>query len=190
MQQRWPGTSVNSRHCFGNSIRTRPCRSTSSVFVALPVGDNVFEQLKYRSASAHLLVGKNLNDPQKAMSLNKYMGKDALIQGLTFSVLVAALGHFVPGIFTINPTVASYIAQCLPQLALQQTIVSRCLVLEGLAIRGNHFKSTATGTAIRTAVGLWQIFMATAVIDIWARAVNTFSGMRLILLLLELFESK
>jgi putative MATE family efflux protein len=136
------------------------------------------------SVSAQLLLSKNMNKPQKAVSLTKYMGKYALFQGLMFSTLVAALGRFVPDIFTTDPTVASFIAQCIPHLAFQQTIVSICLVLEGLAIGGNQFKFTAAGTAMSTAVGLWQMFKATSVIDIWARAVNTFFGMRLIFAIL------
>jgi putative MATE family efflux protein len=132
------------------------------------------------SVSAQLLLSKNMNEPQKARSLTKYMGKFALMQGLAFSAIVAAIGRFVPSIFTADPTVTSYIGQCLPHLALQQTIVSICLVLEGLAIGGNQFKFTAAGTAMSTAVGLWQMFKATSVVDIWASAVNTFFGMRLI----------
>jgi putative MATE family efflux protein len=132
------------------------------------------------SVSAQLLLSKNMNNPQKARSLTKYMCKYALIQGVAFSAIVAAIGRFVPGIFTSDPMVTKYIAHCLPHLALQQTIVSICLVLEGLAIGGNQFRFTAAGTAVSTAVGLWKMFQATSVVDIWASAVNTFFAMRLI----------
>ncbi|KAL3921848.1 MAG: hypothetical protein SGILL_002531 [Bacillariaceae sp.] len=132
------------------------------------------------SVSAQLLLSKNMNEPQKARSLTKYMLKFALTQGLTFSAIVGGIGRFIPGIFTSDPTVTSYILQCLPHLALQQTIVSMCLVLEGLAIGGNQFKFTAAGTALSTAVGLWKMTQASSVVDIWASAVNTFFGMRLV----------
>ncbi|KAG7350489.1 MATE efflux family protein [Nitzschia inconspicua] len=132
------------------------------------------------SVGAQLLLSKNMKEPPKAKSLTKYMVKYALVQGLVFSAIVAGIGRLVPGVFTSDPTVTSYIAQCLPHLAVQQTIVSICLVLEGLAIGGNQFKFTAGGTAVSTAVGLWQMFQATSVVDIWARAVNTFFAMRLL----------
>jgi MATE family multidrug resistance protein len=132
------------------------------------------------SVSAQLLLSKNMNEPQKAKSLTKYMIKFALAQGLTFSAIVAAVGRFVPSVFTSDPTVTSYILQCLPHLALQQTIVSLCLVLEGLAIGGNQFRFTAAGTALSTAVGLWKMTQASSVVDIWASAVNAFFGMRLL----------
>jgi len=132
------------------------------------------------SVSAQLLLSKNINDTQKARSLTKYMAKFALTQGLAFSTIVGGLGRFLPSVFTSDPTVTGYIAQCLPHLALQQTIVSLCLVLEGLAIGGNQFRFTAVGTAISTVVGLWQMSQATSVVDIWGRAVNTFFGMRLV----------
>ena len=108
------------------------------------------------------------------------MAKFALTQGLAFSAIVGAIGRFVPSVFTSDPTVTSYILQCLPHLALQQTIVSICLVLEGLAIGGNQFKFTAAGTALSTVVGLWKMSQATSVVEIWSSAVNTFFGFRLI----------
>jgi putative MATE family efflux protein len=132
--------------------------------------------------SAQLLLSRTIaeGDYDKVRSLTKYMLKFALAQGLTFSALVFGAGKFVPGAFTQDPTVIRYIIQCLPHLAIQQTIVSLCLVLEGLAIGGNQFRSMASGTAVATAAGLWQMSRATSVLDIWATAVNTFFGIRLI----------
>ena len=133
--------------------------------------------------SAQLLLSKTIgegNDTQKIRSLTKYMVKFAVTQGLAFSAVVFGVGRFVPGAFTQDPTVTRYIAQCLPYLAIQQTLVSLCLVLEGLAIGGNQFRFMASGTAVATAAGLWQLFRATSVLDIWATAVTTFFGMRLI----------
>ena len=132
--------------------------------------------------SAQLLLSRTIaeGDYDKVKSLTKYMLKFALAQGLTFSALVFSAGKFVPGAFTSDPTVIRYITQCLPHLAIQQTIVSLCLVLEGLAIGGNQFRFMASGTAVATAAGLFQMFRATSVLDIWATAVNTFFGIRLI----------
>jgi putative MATE family efflux protein len=132
------------------------------------------------SVSAQLLMAENMERPERARSLTKYMTKFALTQGLAFSALVAAVGKYVPGVFTSDPTVIAYIAQCLPYLALQQTLVSVCLVLEGLVAGGNQFKFLASGTAAATLVGVWQMSKATTVIDIWASAVNVFFGFRLI----------
>jgi MATE family multidrug resistance protein len=132
--------------------------------------------------SAQLLLSRTIaeGDYDKVKSLTKYMLKFALAQGLTFSALVFGAGKFVPAAFTSDPTVIRYITQCLPHLAIQQTIVSLCLVLEGLAIGGNQFRFMASGTAVATAAGLFQIFRATSVLDIWATAVNTFFGIRLV----------
>jgi Na+-driven multidrug efflux pump len=132
------------------------------------------------SISAQILLSKHMNQPQKARSLMKYMVKFALAQGLAFSAIVSAVGRFIPSVFTSDTTVTSLITQCIPHLAFQQTIVSICLVLEGLAIGGSQFRFTAVGTALSTLVGLWQMSQARSVVDIWARAVNTFFAMRLI----------
>lgn len=133
--------------------------------------------------SGQLLLSKSIGEGDsmhKIKSLIKYMIKFALVQGVSFSALVFAMGRFLPSIFTQDPTVARLIGQCLPHLAIQQTIVSVCLVLEGLAIGGNQFRFMASGTAVATAAGLWQLFRATSVLDIWATAVNTFFGFRLL----------
>jgi len=133
--------------------------------------------------SAQLLLSKTISEGhnmEKIRSLTKYMIKFALAQGLAFSALVFGAGRFIPGAFTQDPTVSRYIAQCLPHLAIQQTIVSLCLVLEGLAIGGNEFRFMASGTAVATMAGLWQMFRATSVLDLWAISVNTFFGIRLI----------
>lgn len=133
--------------------------------------------------SAQLLLSKNIGegyDMPRILSLMKYMVKFAMVQGLAFSTLVFGMGKFVPGMFTQDPVVTHYISQCLPHLAVQQTIVSLCLVLEGLAIGGSQFRFMASGTAAATVAGLWQMTKATSVIDIWAYAVNTFFGVRLV----------
>ena len=130
------------------------------------------------SVSAQLLMAENTESPAKAKSLTRYMMKFALTQGLAFSALVAGIGKFVPSVFTSDPTVMAYISRCLPYLAFQQTLVSLCLVLEGLAAGGNQFKFLASGTAAATAAGFWQMTKATSVIDIWASAVNVFFGLR------------
>jgi MATE family multidrug resistance protein len=132
------------------------------------------------SVSAQLLMADNMERPARAWSLTKYMMKFALAQGLVFSAFVAGVGKFVPGVFTSDPTVMAYISKCLPYLALQQTLVSLCLVLEGLAAGGNQFKFLATGTAAATAAGFWQMTKATSVVDIWASAVNVFFGVRVV----------
>ena len=133
--------------------------------------------------SAQLLLSRTIGEGdnmEKVRSLTKYMLKFALAQGLAFSALVFSAGRFVPGAFTQDATVIHYITQCLPHLAIQQTIVSLCLVLEGLAVGGNQFRFMASGTAVATAAGVWQLLRATSVLDIWATAVNTFFGIRLI----------
>ena len=133
--------------------------------------------------SAQLLLSKTIGEGgnmEKIRSLIRYMLKFALVQGLAFSALVFGAGKFVPVVFTQDPTVARYVAECLPHLAIQQTLVSVCLVLEGLAVGGNQFRFMASGTAVATAAGVWQLFKATSVVDIWATAVNAFFGVRLI----------
>lgn len=132
------------------------------------------------SISSQVLMSKNLSTPDKARSLSKYMIKYSLVQGLAFSALVGGIGKFVPGVFTSDATIQSLLLQCLPHLAIQQTIVSLTLILEGLAIGGNQFRYMATGTAAATAVGVWQLTKATSVVGIWGSAVNTFFFLRLI----------
>jgi len=134
--------------------------------------------------SAQLLFSKSIGEGdsiQKMRSLTKYMVKFAMVQGLAFSAFVYGIGRFVPAAFTQDPTVTHYITQCLPHISIQMTLVSLCLVLEGLAIGGNQFRFMASGTAVATAAGLWQMLRSTSVVDIWAGPVNTFFGLRLIL---------
>jgi MATE family multidrug resistance protein len=130
------------------------------------------------SVSGQVLMSKSLSTPEKARSLTKYMIKYAVLQGLAFSALVAGIGKFVPGLFTSDANIQSFLMQCLPHLAMQQTLVSITLVLEGLAIGGNQFRYMAVGTTAATVAGLLQLVRATSVVDIWATAVNTFFGFR------------
>lgn len=134
--------------------------------------------------SAQLLLSRTLaegdNNMPKVKSLMKYMLKFALAQGLAFSALVFGVGRFVPGAFTSDATVIHYIGKVLPHIAIQQTMMSLILVLEGLAIGGSQFRFMASGTAFATAVGVWQLLRATSVVDIWAAGVNTFFGIRFI----------
>jgi putative MATE family efflux protein len=132
------------------------------------------------SVSAQMLMSKHVREPSKAKSLIRYMTKFALIQGLVFSAAVAAVGRFIPAVFTSDPTIVGYMSRCLPHVALQQTLVSVCLAWEGLAIGGNQFKYMAVGTATCTVGGLFQMRRATSVVDLWACTVNTFFCMRLI----------
>lgn len=65
-------------------------------------------------------------------------------------------------------------------MAVQQTIVSVTLILEGLAIGGNQFRYMAAGTAASTVAGIYQLMRVTDVVGIWSTAVNTFFAFRLI----------
>lgn len=136
------------------------------------------------TVSAQILMSRNLNDPSTAKSLMKYMTKFALVQGLVFSAGLVAVRRYIPSIFTTDPTIIEYIGKCLPHVAIQQTIVSVCLVWEGLVVGGNQFRYMAMGTAACTMGGLWQMSRATSVVDIWACTVNAFFCMRLISALL------
>ncbi|KAL3943238.1 MAG: hypothetical protein SGBAC_002683 [Bacillariaceae sp.] len=132
------------------------------------------------SISAQVLMGKSRDNIERATSLTKYMAKYAVGQGVAFSVLVAGIGRFVPGAFTADATIQSLLFQCLPYLALQQTMVSITLILEGLAVGGNQFRYMAAGTAAATVFGIKSLLRATSVVDIWSNAVNTFFGLRLL----------
>ncbi len=132
------------------------------------------------SISAQVLMGKSLSSPQKAKSLTKYMVEYSLTQGFAFSLIVAAVGRFVPGVFTQDVEIQKLLLQCLPHLAFQQILVSVVLILKGLAIGGNQFRYMATGTAVSTVVGVYQLTRATNVVDIWSLAVTTFFGCRLV----------
>ena len=154
------------------------------------------------SISAQMIMGRTLLDPRRstndnvngnhnnradhgaaadALSLTKYFVKYSLAQGLAFSVLVGGLGKFVPGIFTQDVEIQRLLLQCVPHLAIQQTVVSVVLILEGLAIgAGNQFRYMAIGTALSTTGGVYQLMRATDVVGIWSLAVNTFFGFRLV----------
>lgn len=132
------------------------------------------------SISSQMLMGKHRNSPQMAKSLTRYMVKYSLMQGAVFSLIVAGIGGFVPGIFTRDIVIQKLLLQCLPHLAFQQLLVSLVLILEGLAIGGNQFRYMATGTAASMLVGVYQLSQATTVVDIWSSAVNTFFGCRLV----------
>jgi Na+-driven multidrug efflux pump len=132
------------------------------------------------SVSGQVLMSKSQNDIARAKSLTKYMTKYALFQGLTISALVAAMGRFLPHIFTQDPTIQSLLIQIIPYLAAQQTLVSLCLVLEGLAVGGNQFRYMAGGTAAATVLGMWRLKKATSVVEIWGSAVSIFFVGRLL----------
>ncbi len=132
------------------------------------------------SISAQMIMGRNLNNRKNAMSLTKYFVKYSLAQGLAFSVIVGGLGGFVPGVFTQDIGIQTLLLRCLPHLAVQQTVVSLVLILEGLSIGGNQFRFMAAGTAASTVVGVYQLTRATDVVGIWSLAVNTFFGFRLV----------
>jgi Na+-driven multidrug efflux pump len=132
------------------------------------------------SISAQMIMGRNLNNRKNAMSLTKYFVKYSLAQGLAFSVIVGGLGSFVPGVFTQDIGIQTLLLRCLPHLAVQQTVVSLVLILEGLSIGGNEFRFMAAGTAASTIVGVYQLTRATDVVGIWSLAVNTFFGFRLV----------
>lgn len=133
------------------------------------------------SISSQVLMGKNLQTtPARVRSLIRYMVRYSLFQGLAFSALVAGIGGFVPGVFTQDPGVQQLLLKCLPHIAFQQVLVSLTLILEGLAIGGNQFRFMAAGTAASTAVGIHRLLAATDVVGIWASAVNTFFGCRLL----------
>ena len=153
------------------------------------------------SISAQMIMGRTLLDPRRsnnddnrnhgnradhgaaadALSLTKYFVKYSLAQGLAFSVLVGGLGKFVPGIFTQDVEIQRLLLQCVPHLAIQQTVVSVVLILEGLAIgAGNQFRYMAIGTALSTMGGVYQLMRATDAVGIWSLAVNTFFGFRLV----------
>jgi len=130
------------------------------------------------SVSSQVLMSKNIDSVQKATSLTKYMLKYALLQGIALASLVAAIGRFVPGVFTTDQTIQSLLFQCMPHLVFQQLLVSFTLILEGLALGGNQFRYMAAGMSVATAFGVNQLLKATSVVGIWATAVNTFFGCR------------
>lgn len=132
------------------------------------------------SISSQVLMGKNLQQPTKVQSLIGYMVKYSLVQGLAISTLVGGLGRFVPSIFTQDPSVQSLLLQCLPHIVFQQTLISLTLIFEGLAIGGNQFRYMAAGMAASTVLGIHRLLAATDVVGIWASAVNTFFGCRLL----------
>lgn len=142
------------------------------------------------SISGQVLMSKQVRQKQtkendtspsfRAKSLTKYMLKYALLQGLAFSALVTGVGKFVPGLFTQDAAVQSLLFQCLPHLAMQQTLVSLTLIMEGLAIGGNQFRYMAGGTTVATAIGIWQLMKQTSVVGIWSVGVNTFFGLRFV----------
>lgn len=132
------------------------------------------------SVSGQVLMSKSQNDIPQAKSLTKYMTKYALFQGLTISGLVAAMARFLPRVFTQDPTIRALLVQITPYLAAQQTLVSLCLVLEGLAVGGNEFRYMAGGTAAATVLGMWRLQKATSVVDIWSSAASIFFVARLL----------
>jgi Na+-driven multidrug efflux pump len=134
------------------------------------------------SISGQLLMSQSLQDPHQARSLTKYMTKYALLQGVACSVIVAVVGiYFLPSIFAISdPAVKHLLVQLVPHLALQQIIVSLCLVFEGMAIGGNQFRFMAVGTFLAALLGVRQLSQATSVVGIWANAFTIFFSARLI----------
>jgi len=130
--------------------------------------------------SAQMIMGRNLKNREKALSLSKYFVKYSMIQGLAIMAIVAGVGRFVPSVFTQDVGIQRLLLRCVPHLAFQQLLVSVVLVLEGLALGGNQFRYMAAGTAVSTVVGVYQLSRATDVVGIWSSAVNTFFGFRLV----------
>ena len=125
-------------------------------------------------------MSKNLDNPKIVRSLTSYMIRYALLQGIAFSTLVAGVGKFLPTVFTTDPMTQNLLFQCLPHIAIQQILVSLTLIMEGLAIGGKQFRYVAVGTAVSTAVGVYQLVNANSVVGIWSTAVNAFIGCRLV----------
>ena len=132
------------------------------------------------SVSGQVLMSQSLSDTPKARSLTKYMAKYAAIQGLGISALVAGVAKLVPTVFTKDPTIRSLLSQIMPHIAMQQTLISLCLVLEGLAIGGNQFRFMAGGTIVATIVGMLQLAQAGSAVAIWSNAVTAFFSARLV----------
>jgi hypothetical protein len=83
-------------------------------------------------------MSKNMGDTNKATSLTKYMLKYGLLQGVAFSAVVAGIGTFVPGVFTLDATIQSLLFQCLPHLAFQQTLVSLGHWWQSISLHGGR----------------------------------------------------
>jgi Na+-driven multidrug efflux pump len=133
------------------------------------------------SVSGQVLMSQSMSssDPIKVRSLTRYMIQYAIAQGLVVSALVASLARVIATVFTQDPTIRALLLQIMPYMALQQTLVSLCLVLEGLAIGGNQFRFMASGTLVATCFAIRQLSRATSAVQIWSNAVTVFFSIRL-----------
>jgi Na+-driven multidrug efflux pump len=138
------------------------------------------------SVSGQVLMSQSMSssssspDPIKVRSLTRYMIQYAIAQGLVVSALVASLARVVATVFTQDPTIRALLLQIMPYMAMQQTLVSLCLVLEGLAIGGNQFRFMASGTVVATCFAMRQLARATSAVEIWSNAVTVFFSIRLL----------
>ena len=132
------------------------------------------------SVSGQVLMSQSLSDTPKARSLTRYMAKYAAIQGIGIGAFVASIAKVVPAVFTKDPAVRSLLSQIMPHIAIQQVLISLCLVLEGLAIGGNQFRFMAGGTIAATLVGMLQLSRAGSAVAIWSNAVTAFFSARLV----------
>jgi hypothetical protein len=70
--------------------------------------------------------------------------------------------------------------QLLPQLTMQQTLISLVLVLESLVIGGKQFYWMATGTTVCTLLAATRLHRSTSVVTIWSQGFFTLFVARLI----------
>jgi len=149
--------------------------------VALSVWWMVTFWLDSGSVSGQVLMSKSMDDKKKARSLTRYMGKYGLFQGLGVGALVAAVGRFLPSIFTSDPVVQAMIGDLVPFMAIQQVLVSITLCVEGMVLGDPaQFRFMGIGTTLATLVGMRQLAVSTSVLGIWANAMNAFFVARLV----------
>jgi len=127
------------------------------------------------AVSAQVLMSKayGKRNVSKIRSLSKYMTKFAVVQGVASTLLVTALGTFIPELFTTDTTIQHYLHQLMPHLAAQQVLISLTFVLEGMAAGANQFNLLAVGTTLSTILAVSRLREATDVMSIWSRGIVT-----------------
>lgn len=140
------------------------------------------------AVSAQVLMSRSMGKVKKVTSLVSYMLKFAGLQGLITTIFLFAAAPFLPSMFTADSSIIGHLHLLMPQLALQQLLVSLTLVAESLAIGGNQFKLLAAGTTISTVFSILQMKQATDIVTIWSRGIVTLFLGRLITALIGILK--
>jgi MATE family multidrug resistance protein len=163
-------------YCTARATRLGPAHVAAHQ-VALSVWLVVALALDSNAIGAQILASRHFSptivkQSKSFFSLLRYQAKLAVGQGVLASIIIATvLTPLVPMAMGTDSLVKYHLQQLMPALALQQVLVSCCLVTEALAAATQQFTFLATGTILATALSVWQLSTPTTVTGLWNKGI-------------------